>query len=92
MENCCLNCKHFRVWDDDPCCLEQDGWKIVLPSMFCNKHNEETFKPVLQLHREMWEACKEDFFKRYSIDKQELIEKHLKLFPEDDILINQENG
>lgn len=35
----------------------------------------------------MWEKCKEDFFKRYSIDKEELIEKHLKLFPEDENLI-----
>ena len=92
MENCCLNCKHFKIWDDDPCCLEKDEWKIVLPSMFCNKHDEETFKPVLHLHREMWEGCKEEFFKRYTIDKKELIDRHLELFPEDNTLIDQKNG
>ena len=91
MENCCLNCKHFTVWDNDPCCLHQDGWKIVLPSMLCENHEEETFELVFQKHKGMWELCKQDFFKRYSIDKQELIEKHLKLFPEDNILIRQKN-
>lgn len=88
MKNCCLNCKSFKIWDDDPCCLHKDGWKIVLPSMLCENHEEETFKPVLKLHRDMWNECKEEFFKCYYIDKQELIDKYLEMFPDDKDLIN----
>lgn len=89
MENYCLNCKHFRIWDGDPCCLYEEEWKIVLPSMTCEKHEIETFKPVLKLHSEMWDACKEEFFKRYKIEKEEFIQKYLQLFSEDKDLINK---
>jgi len=88
MKDCCLNCKCFEVWDGDPCCLHKDGWKIVLPSMLCENHKYETIEPCLKLHREMWEKCKEEFFKCYSIDKQELIDKYLEMFPDDRDLIN----
>lgn len=91
MENCCLNCKNFKIWDGDPCCLHKDGWKIVLPSEICVNHDEETFKPVLQLRIEYWDKCKKEFFERYKID-QSLVEKYLLLFPEDKTLINQGNG
>ena len=90
--DCCLYCKHFKIWDEDPCCLEKDEWKIVLPSMHCGKHELETFKPVLELHNEMWEACKEQFFKTFTIDKQELIDEYLKMFPDDKDLINKEKS
>lgn len=88
MRDCCLNCKCFEVWDGDPCCLHKDGWKIVLPSMLCENHKYETIEPRLKLHREMWEKCKEEFFKCYSIEKQELIDKYLEMFPDDRDLIN----
>lgn len=89
MENRCLNCKHFRIWDGDPCCLEKDEFKIVLPSMMCHKHEEETFKPVLQLHKEMWNECKREFFKRYSISDENLKKSYLEMFPEDGEIISE---
>ena len=83
MENCCLNCKHFKIWDEDPCCLHEEEWKIVLPSMICDKHDLETFKPALKLRNEMWAKCKKEFFKeRYSIS-EELKKEYLEMFPED---------
>ena len=90
-QNCCLYCKHFKIWYDDPCCLEKDEWKIILPSMSCEKFDMETFKPAIQMHIEMWKEHKEQFFKTYPIDKEELIKKHLELFPEDKDLI-ETNG
>lgn len=86
--DCCMNCTHFKIWDEDPCCLEKDDWKIVLPTMYCKKHEKETFKPVLEMHNEMWDACKKEFFERYTIDKQELIDEYLGMFPDDKELIN----
>jgi hypothetical protein len=81
MENCCLNCKHFDIWDGDPCCLEKDEWKIVLPSMICEKYKEEIFKPALKLREEEWESCKKDFFNRYQVN-EDLKKRYLELFPE----------
>ena len=83
-----MNCKHFKIWDGDPCCLHKDGWKIVLPTEICENHDEETFKPALKLHSEMWNECKQEFFKMYTID-QELVDRYLKMFPEDKDLINK---
>ena len=88
-QNCCLYCKHFKIWDGDPCCLEKDEWKIVLPTMHCEKHELETFGPVLELHQSMWEDCKKQFFKDYTIDTQELIDEYLEMFPDDKELIEK---
>ena len=88
MESCCMNCKHFKIWDNDPCCLHKEEWKIVLPSMICDKHEDETFGPVLKLHAEMWDECKQEFFKSYTIDQQ-LVNDYLKMFPGDEELINK---
>ena len=87
MKDCCLNCKSFKIWDDDPCCLHKDGWKIVLPSMLCENHKKETFKLLIQLNKETWEDCKQEFFKSYTIDEQ-LVKDYLKMFPDDKDLIN----
>ena len=89
MKDCCLNCKYFKIWDDDPCCLEPNEWKIVFPSMVCEKFKEETFKPVLKLHKEMWDECKQKFFKTFTIDSQVLIDDYLKMFPEDKDIVEK---
>ena len=87
-QNICLNCKHFRIWDDDPCCLEPNGWKIVLPTETCDKYDTETWGPTLELQKEMWQESKKDFFDRYIISP-ELLENYLKYYPEDKDLINK---
>ena len=92
MKNCCLTCKFFEIWDDDSCCLHKDGWKLILPSMLCKNYKDETVESRLELHREMWEECKVNFFKRYSIDKQELVDKYLEMFPDDKDLINSNDS
>ena len=58
--------------------------------MVCEKFAKETFKPVLKLHKEMWNECKQEFFKTFTIDSQALIDDYLKMFPEDKDIINQE--
>ena len=78
------------MWDADPCCLEEDEWKIVLPTTICDKHDLETFNPALQLRLEIWNKIKKNFFKVIHVDKQELIDGYLEMFPEDKELINRE--
>ena len=87
MENICLYCKHFKIWDNDPCCLHKDVWKILLPTETCENHEEETFKPVLRLHAEMWEEVKKEFFKTYIIEDADMVKRYLKHFPDDKDLI-----
>lgn len=90
-ENCCLNCKHFRIWDEDPCCLEKEEFKIVLPTEICKKHDLETFKPAVRLHESCWQDVKKAFFGRYTITEKNLIDRYLEFYPEDKDLI-ETNG
>lgn len=84
----CLTCKHFYIWDGDPCCLEKDEWKIVLPDTEeCTKHEEQDSKHPIDWER-VWNDAKIDFFKRYTI-ADKLKEKYLKTHPEDKDIINK---
>ena len=91
-DNICLNCKHFTIWDEDPCCLEKDEWKITLPSMSCKKFDMETFKPAIKLRESCWSDCKKSFFDRYTITEEDLVAGYLKYYPGDESLINKGNG
>ena len=91
-DNICLNCKHFTIWDEDPCCLEKDEWKIILPTETCEKHDRETFKAAIKLHEGCWEDNKKAFFNRYTITDKNLIARYLKYYPGDADLINKDNG
>ena len=75
------------IWDDDPCCLHKDGWKILLPTESCENHKEETFRPALQEQVEMWKKSKKEFFKTYIIENQDMVARYLKHFPDDKDLI-----
>ena len=87
-QKCCLYCKHFKIWDDDPCCLHKDGWKLVLPTYTCENYDLETFAPAIELNKESWEEVKKQFFNTYNIEYQYLIDGYLEMFPEDKDLIN----
>lgn len=87
MKDCCLNCKHFTVWNGDPCCLHTDGWKILLPTEWCNNHTKETFEPILKLRAEMWEDAKKEFFDTYIIENKDMLERYLEQYPEDRSMI-----
>ena len=53
--NSCIQCKHFHIIGDEAGCTRDDDWLPICPLSYCSLFDEETFKPVLKMRKEIWE-------------------------------------
>ena len=89
MNERCLHCKHFYIWDGDPCCMEPTRWKIILPDAIdCKKHESENSEHAIDWVK-AWNKAKISFFERYNVS-EELKEQYLIYHPEDKDIINKQ--